>query len=172
MPCNNLYLWSFNVKWYCIIGYDIVSYNMISIYILLYLYKWYFIMQDNNFRHFHWLKVHHVKYILLWYRCESASAEYDMIWLNSINKNMYDCKDNLPTGIIKYRLLKTIICKMFFNHNPFIHTAEISNFRNLLLKAYYLFTLCFIKMMEDDVIVSCSARSASLIFQCVGLICW
>lgn len=66
------------------------------------------------FSHFHMLKVHHVTFVLLLYRRKSAFVEYDVAQLGNINKNRYNCKDNLSTRVIKYRISKILMCKMFF----------------------------------------------------------
>lgn len=48
----------------------------------------YIIIYDNNVHNFHWLKVHHVAFILFRYRRECAPADYNIARLGSINNKI------------------------------------------------------------------------------------
>lgn len=82
-------------------------------------------------------------------------------WQQNINKNR-NSKHKFSTGIIIYWIFKIIMCKMFFNHNPFIYTAMFSNFRCITTGIASLLSVHFVGHQKaNDVIESCSERLAS-----------
>lgn len=97
-------------------------------------------------------------FVLFRYRRESASAEYIIARLGSINKNRY-CKDIVPTGI-----LSTEYKKQYFAKNSSISfpLSIITSFHCFKTDIDSILSVNVVRHQEvDDVIVSRAARSAS-----------